>query len=80
MERHGFSSPLSAFKSCTTGELSPMAFLVGVSFVHSAGHPHPVRPATWPGSCVRGKGRRWPVQAADAPPSPLFMTKALPSS
>ena len=55
MERHGFSSPLLALKSCTTGELSPMAFLVGVSAERATGHPHPVRPATWPGGRARGE-------------------------
>ena len=30
MERHGFSSPIATENRATTGELSPMAFLVGV--------------------------------------------------
>ena len=46
----------------------------------AARRPHPVRPATWPGGCVRGDGRRWPGQVADAPPSPLFVSKAEPST
>ena len=37
----------------------------------AAGHPHPMRPATWIGRCVCGQGRRWPIQVADASPSPL---------
>ncbi len=49
MERHGLSSPIATVSQTPTGELSPMAFLVGVSVERAGGHPHPVRPATWPG-------------------------------
>jgi len=72
LERHGLSSPTPSAHCTPTSELSPMAFLVGVTFVaDAAGHPHPMRPATWIGRCVRGQGRRWPIQIADASPSPL---------
>src|SRR5207249_9385979 len=45
-ERHGLSSPIATVNKTPTGELSPMAFLVGVSLAVAAGHPHPTRPAT----------------------------------
>ena len=55
MERHGFSSPTATVNQAPTGELSPMAFLVGVFVERAAFTPHPVRPATWPGSRGRGE-------------------------
>src|SRR5439155_11942229 len=45
MERHGLSSPIPTASQTPTGELSPMAFLVGVVL-------SPVRPAT-PTRCVQ---------------------------
>ena len=37
MERHGLSSPAATVKCVPTGELSPMAFLVGVTAVARVG-------------------------------------------
>src|SRR6187200_116959 len=54
MERHGLSSPIATASQTRTGELSPMAFLVGVSVACATGHPHPMRPAIWIGRCGRG--------------------------
>jgi len=47
-----------------------MAFLVGVAVARAAGHPHPMRPATW--TAVESFARSAiAAQAADASPSPL---------
>ena len=43
MERHGLSAPTASFVQMTTGALSPMAFLVGVTKKRTPSHPHPAR-------------------------------------
>ena len=40
MERHGLSSPTATVERMPTGELSPMAFLVGVTGRALDRHPH----------------------------------------
>ena len=71
MERHGFSSPIATVQGPPTGELSPMAFLVGVALRRV--------PRVTPTLCVQrflsavvcAARLRQPIYAADASPSPL---------
>jgi hypothetical protein len=79
MDRHGLSSPVPTVGQAPTGELSPMAILVGVTFQRLS----PVTPTR----CVQRLGpavefadrMRWPVQTADASPSPLMRIEGAPS-
>ncbi len=80
-ERHGLSSPIASLSTVATGELSPMAFLVGVMRPRPLQDtPHPMRPATCDRLLRARHGRRRPIQAADAWPSPLVRAKAVPST
>jgi hypothetical protein len=68
---HGLGLPSETIAASATGRPSPMALLVGVEAIRVAAAPPPdassglARP-----SSVR-HCRRWPVQTADASPSPL---------
>src|SRR6478736_7755265 len=69
MERHGFSSPTPSAWPAATGELSPMAFLVGVTRANRSpppGAPRSLSPAV-------ELAERWMMAGLSdgAPPSPL---------
>ena len=61
-------------------ELSSMAFPGGGVLSRVMPRPHQVRPAAWTGCCVCGDAGDGRSKTAGAPSSPLFMTKAMPSS
>ena len=63
-----------------TGELSPMAFLGGGVCRGRGRSPPPDASSDLDRPLHARRGRRWPIQAADASPSPLVTTKAMPSS
>ena len=71
MERHGLRLPMAAGASNSTGRLSPMAFLVGVSWGMRGRSPLPDASSDLDRRLHSMQGRRWPIQVADASPSPL---------
>ena len=79
MERHGLSSRIAKLQLAPTGELSAMAFLVGV-ICRACRRSPPPDASSGLARLLNSQGaQRWPVQTADASPSPLVRIEGTPS-
>ena len=72
----GLARPSQRSVQLPTGELSPMAFLGGGVCRMRGRSPPPDASSDLDRPLRALTGRRWPIQAADASPSPLVVSKA----